>query len=84
MMHTFRLLEMAIEILERGQVLVRRPNRTELLQIRAGAFDYDDLIQQAEQKVVQVDAAAASSPLPNRPDVERINQILVELRTAFV
>ena len=83
MMHTFRLLDMAREILESGQVLVRRPNRTELLQIRAGAFEYDDLIRQAEQKVSQVDEAAARSLLPNRPDLERINQILVDLRTAL-
>ncbi|QDK78577.1 nucleotidyltransferase [Spirosoma sp. KCTC 42546] len=81
MMHTFRLLDMAFEILETGQVLVRRPNRADLLKIRAGAFDYDDLISQAEQKVVQIDAAAARSFLPNRPDVDRINQILVEMRT---
>ncbi|WP_223860807.1 hypothetical protein [Spirosoma validum] len=48
---------MAIEILESGQVLVRRPNRDELLQIRAGAFEYDDLIKLAEQKLIQVDVA---------------------------
>ena len=83
MMHTFRLLDMATEILESGQVLVRRPNRAELLRIRAGAFDYDELIVQAEQKVVQVEAAATTSSLPTRPDVVRINQILVELRTAW-
>ena len=83
MMHTFRLLDMAIEILGSGKVLVRRLNRTELLQIRAGAFEYDDLIKQAEQKVIQVDNVASGSPLPNRPDLDRINQILVELRTAL-
>lgn len=83
MMHTFRLLDMAIDILESGQVLVRRPNRDELLQIRAGAFDYDDLIKQAEQKVAQVDVSAVNSPLPDRPNLDRINQILVELRIAL-
>lgn len=83
MMHTFRLLDMAREILESGQVLVRRTNRAELLQIRAGAFDYDDLIKQAEQKVAQVDEAAVRSLLPGRPDLDRINQLLVDLRTAL-
>ena len=83
MMHTFRLLDMAREILESGQVLVRRPNRTELLQIRAGAFEYNELIKQAGQKVAQVDKASARSPLPNRPDLDGINQLLVDLRTAL-
>lgn len=81
MMHTFRLLDMAIEILEQGEVLVRRPNRAELLQIRAGAFDYEELLRKAEQKVVDVDIAAAQSPLPDQPDLTRINQLLVRLRT---
>ena len=80
MMHTFRLLDMATEILDTGRVIVRRPNRDELLKIRAGAFEYDELIGQAEQKVAQVDVAAANSPLPTRPDVARINQLLVEMR----
>ncbi|UFH53187.1 hypothetical protein [Spirosoma sp. KNUC1025] len=83
MMHTFRLLDMAVEILEQGEVLVRRPNRAELLQIRAGAFEYDELIKQAEAKVNQVDKAAAQSSLPDQPDLDHINQILVELRTAL-
>ena len=82
MMHTFRLLDMATEILETGQVLVRRPNRDELLQIRSGAFVYDDLIKQADQKVAQVEAAATDSLLPDRPDLYRIEQILVSMRTA--
>ena len=49
MMHTFRLLDMAGEMLETGRVIVRRPNRDELLLIRSGQFEYDDLIAQAEQ-----------------------------------
>ena len=81
MMHTFRLLDMAIEILEQGEVLVRRPNREELLQIRAGAFDYEELLRQAEQKVAEVDIAAAQSPLPEQPDLARINQLIVTMRT---
>ena len=80
MMHTFRLLDMATEVLDTGRVIVRRPNRDELLKIRAGAFEYDDLIVQAEQKVAQVDAAATNSPLPACPDLVRINQLLVEIR----
>jgi hypothetical protein len=83
MMHTFRLLDMATEILETSQVLVRRPNRDELLKIRSGAFDYDDLIIKAEQKVAHVQSAASVSALPDRPDLGRIEQILVNMRTAL-
>ncbi|GAB3889510.1 hypothetical protein [Spirosoma agri] len=53
-----------------------------LLQIRLGAFKHNDLIKRAEQKVAQVEAATAISPLPDRPDLYRIEQLLVTMRTA--
>ena len=80
MMHTFRLLDMAGEILSRGEVIVGRPNREELLQIRAGNFDYDELIARAEAKILEIDGIVANSPLPNRPDVKWANQVLIEMR----
>jgi uncharacterized protein len=63
MMHTFRLLEMAEEILKDGQINVRRPNRDWLLKIRKGDFDYAELMAQAEAKVVGIDAAFDASAL---------------------
>jgi uncharacterized protein len=83
MMHTIRLLDMAAEILERGEVQVRRPNREHLLQIRAGAFDYADLLAEAEAKVAHIDALAGVSSLPEQPDLPRVEQILVQMRQAW-
>ncbi|MCX6216844.1 nucleotidyltransferase domain-containing protein [Spirosoma sp.] len=80
MMHTFRLLDMALEILQTGQVIVRRPNREELLSIRSGTFDYDELLAQAEEKLHQIDVAAQASLLPEHPDLSAIEHILVGLR----
>ncbi len=80
MMHTFRLLDMAAEILSRGEVIVRRPNRAELLQIRAGNFDYDELIARAEAQILDIDAITGNSRLPDRPDVKQANQVLIEMR----
>ena len=83
MMHTFRLLDMAAEILSTGDVIVRRPNRAELLNIRSGAFDYDELIARAEEKVAEIDEIARRSPLPEEPDTTRIEEILIEIRTEW-
>ena len=80
MMHTFRLLDMAEEILADGKVNVRRPNREELLSIRRGEFEYDVLIEQAEQKLKAIDAAFDASALPNEPNVQQIETILIEIR----
>ncbi len=83
MMHTFRLLDMAVEILEQGKVIVHRPNREALLAIRRGEWEYDDLIAKAEEKMQAVESAYENSALPERPDAEAIERLLVELRHAF-
>lgn len=81
MMHTFRLLEMAIEILNTGEIRVKRPNREELLSIRNGEWPYDELIKMANQKMKEVEEAYKTSHLQDEPDEERIERLLVDLRT---
>jgi len=83
MMHTFRLLDMAIEILEQGKIIVERPNREELMSIRRGEHDYDDLINRAEAKMKEVEAAYENSPLREKPDREAANHLLVEIRREY-
>ncbi len=83
MMHTFRLLDMAAEILEKGQVIVRRPNREELLSIRRGEFLYEDLIEKAEQKLQKIEQLYVISSLPDYPDKARIEELLIAVREDF-
>ncbi len=83
MMHTFRLLDMAIEILEEGKVIVKRPNREELLSIRKGEWKYDDLIEKANEKMEKVRTAYQNSLLPDEPDEKAADDLLIELRTLF-
>jgi hypothetical protein len=83
MMHTFRLLDMAEEILAEGTLLVRRPNRDELLAIRRGEFLYEELIERAGEKVLRVEAAYERSKLPNMPDRAAIEEALRSVRMEF-
>lgn len=83
LMHTLRLLDMAQEIAISGEVIVRRPDRDFLLQVRAGAFDYDELVATAEQKLEKVNQAFAASSLPDRPDRDAVNRTLVRIRREF-
>src|SRR3990167_7128590 len=46
-MHLVRLMRMCREILTAGEVIVKRPDREELLEIRRGAWEYDRLIEWA-------------------------------------
>ncbi len=80
MMHTFRLLDMAEEILKDQKINVRRKNRKELLDIRKGQFEYDDLILQAEEKINIIHQLWKSSALPEAPDKENANALLMEIR----
>lgn len=84
MMHTFRLLHMAEEIATKGFFSVRRTkDRDFLLGVRRGDFEYDDLVVQAEEKIKQIDDLFEKSRLPQKPDRAKINQVLVDIRTAF-
>ena len=74
---------MAVEILAKGEVIVERPNREELLSIRAGEWEYDALIAQANEKMAEVEIVYAKSNLPASPDEAAIDALLVNLRTAF-
>lgn len=80
MMHTFRLLDMAEEILSNGQVIVERPNRDELLAIKKGAWTYDELIDKAHLKMKKIEAAHSISQLPDKPNKIEIEKILVSIR----
>lgn len=80
MMHTFRLLDMAAEILEFGTITVRRPDREHLLTIRRGEFQYDDLIAQAEAKIAHIETLHKKSLLPDLPDRAALEGLLVSVR----
>ncbi len=83
MMPTFRLLDMAVEILKNGKILVKRPNREELLAIRKGEWSYEELIRKAEEKMDRVELVYQESKLQEKPDHDRINQLLVNLRRSY-
>jgi hypothetical protein len=83
MMHVFRLLSMAEEIARFKQVRVRRAEREYLLKIRVGEFEYQDLVNQAEEKIQWVDELFKKSDLPNEPDFKEAQKNLVEIRDKF-
>lgn len=83
MMHTFRLLQMAKEIAVSKVINVRRENRDELLQIKNGAFSYEDLVTRAEELRIELDHLFQESDLPESNDIRQIEDLLVKIRTDF-
>jgi len=83
MMHTFRLLQMAIEIANEHSINVKRKDRDFLLKVKSGAFEYEELITLANEKQEEMDLAFQKSILREKPDVEYLSQLIYELREQF-
>ena len=80
MMHTFRLLAMAEEIGKESTINVRRDDREFLLSIKRGEFEYEYLVQQAEEKIEEIAQVYENSALPKSPDLVKVKQLLVGMR----
>jgi uncharacterized protein len=83
MLHTFRLLDMAEEIARFGEIRVRRPNREFLLKIRAGEFDYEELLKWAAEKIERIEELFEKADLPEKPNVVRAEEVLAGVREAW-
>ncbi len=83
MMHTFRLLAMAKEIGEFGEIIVKRPDRDFLLKVKSGEFEYKDLVDLAEKKIAEIEVIYADSSLPESPNYANINELLIDIRKDY-
>lgn len=80
LLHCRRLLDMAIEIAEQGNIIVNRPNSSELLKIRKGEIDLKNIITKAEEDILRLDSLYASSSLPDTVDTNVVNDLLLTIR----
>lgn len=78
--HLVRLIRMCREILTTGVVLVKRPDREELLAIRNGAWTYDQLIEFAEREEQKLNELYnMSNVLPKSPNKEMLDKLCIKL-----
>ena len=82
MAHSFRLVNMGIEIARGEGVKVDRTNidRDFLLAIRNHQYEYDELIYELEEKVKEMDEAVKQTSLPDKIDINRVNDLLLQIR----
>lgn len=78
-MHLVRLMLTGIELLEQGELRVRRSDADELIAIREGALAFDELRARATSLRARMAAAATVSRLPERVDIVPIDAMLLEL-----
>lgn len=78
--HSVRLLRMGEEILSTGEVLVKRPDASELLEIRAGAWSYDKLLKWAEEQDKKLsELYESSNVLPHKSNQKALRELCVEI-----
>ncbi|MFT4535637.1 MAG: hypothetical protein ACI9P5_003007 [Saprospiraceae bacterium] len=83
MMHTFRLLEMAIEIARDNKINVHRKDRDFLLAVKRGEFTYDELLGMASEKQREMELAFKNCKLQEKPNEGLIKELTFILRDKF-
>lgn len=77
--HLIRLLRMAKEFLETGDMQVFRSDAAELLEIKRGAWPLERVKAHAEDLFAAVKTASDSSPLPEGPNRQGAETLLVRI-----
>jgi uncharacterized protein len=79
-MHLIRLLVMGTEILNTHEINTYREREQELLMdIRQGKYTYEQLYELVEECEVKFKEAASGTTLPDQPDEERAEKLLINL-----
>lgn len=78
-MHLIRLMRMGLEVLETGELLVRRIDADELSAIRDGAMLFDELLSAATTLQDAMGRAALTTLLPNDVDLAIVDELVFEL-----
>ncbi len=81
MLHTFRLLLSAKNILEKGEPTVRfKGEELRLLcDIRDGKFQYDELIQKVEIMLDELNSSYLNSNLPEEVNESKLKELLLNI-----
>lgn len=74
-MHLVRLMRMCLEIFEKQEVNVYRPDREELKAIRNGAWSYEQLVEYADKCEERLNELYKTSTLPRVPDYNFFDEL---------
>lgn len=77
--HLIRLLRMGSEFLKTGELIVKRPDADELLSIKRGEWELEDVKDVADKLFLSIEIAKDQSPLPEKPDVDAIDALCIEI-----
>ena len=77
--HSIRLLKMAAEFLDCGDLKIYRKSDARMLkQIKTGLWSLEDVKKRADEEIENVEAAFEHSKLPEKPDREGAERLLMK------
>ncbi len=82
--HLIRLMRMCKEILSGQGVIVKRPDRDELLDIRGGKWSYEQLIEQSENLEKECDELYKTSALRHSSNQNLLNELCISLIEDYI
>ena len=80
LLHCRRLIDVALDIVRKKELIVERPNREELLKIRRGDIKLETILEQAELDIDVMKKEFINSDLPEEVDRDFINSLLIKIR----
>ncbi|REC60637.1 nucleotidyltransferase [Chryseobacterium pennae] len=83
MMHTIRLLQSCEQIFKKQTLQIHVENREELLDIKAGNWPYEAVMQKAETLIQSIEEQYTISGLQDYPDTQKSLKILIDIREAL-
>ena len=83
--HSLRLLKMAAEFLDHGELRVYRTgDATMLKQIKTGMWSYEDIKSRILSELDNVKSALRHSKLPEEPDKDKVEAILMKILGDYI
>jgi predicted nucleotidyltransferase len=81
--HLVRLMRMGLEILTDHNVVVKRPDREEILSVKNGGWSYEQVMEFAKDMQGKLDAAYKSTTLPKSVNYEKVNALYHRLYEGY-
>lgn len=81
--HLVRLMRMGYEIMTEGKVVVKRPDREELLSIKNGGWSYEKVMDYAKEMQKKLDEAYKVTTLPKSVDYAGLNELYHQLSEEY-
>jgi hypothetical protein len=81
--HLIRLLSMALEMITGKGVIVKRPDKEKLLEIRKGLWTKEQLMEETNRLIKEIEEKIKTTTLPNKPEEEKIENLIIDVSYNF-